>query len=206
MKLSYPVQNHHIEQGFGVDNTGDAQYGEFYSLFDNKHPGVDFDVPEGTPVVASFPGIVIRKEFHKGMGNVISTRNGNIVILYAHLSSFEGTELGRIVAIGDQLGLSGNTGAATTGPHLHFEMRNITKKELKDQVFNPPFEAEVEPLEESLEYIVDNTNTQKTLNFLSVRYFGTDTYVQKIWEANPRLSNDSKVAITDGVRIIIPNY
>ncbi len=206
MKLFYPVTDHTIEQAFGVDNTGDPQYGGFYALFDNKHPGVDFPVSEGTPVFSSFPGIVIRKEFHKGMGNVIGVRNGNIVILYAHLSSFGDTNLGDIVVAGQQLGLSGNTGEATTGAHLHFEMRDITKKELKDQVFNPPFGEEVHNLKETFEYHVDNTNTQKTLRFLSRRYFGSESYISQLWNANQSLKNDPEAIIENETVVVIPNY
>jgi len=85
MIVHYPVKNTTISQPFGFDNSNHSERGNFYSVFDNKHPGVDFPVSKGTEVYAAFSGIVVRREFHKGMGNVIGVRNGNIVALYAHL-------------------------------------------------------------------------------------------------------------------------
>ena len=138
MKLIYPVVDHNIGQKFGEDRTGDPVYGEFYKLFDNRHCGVDFHIPVGTQVRAAWPGKVVRREFHEGMGLVIGIRWKDFVMLYAHLSEF-GVELGDKVKQGELLGLSGQTGAASPLPHLHFEMRDITKPTLKEMVFEPPF-------------------------------------------------------------------
>jgi len=88
MIISYPVIGTTISQPFGEDNSNHPIRDNYYTVFDNKHSGVDFPVPVGTDIFASFPGIVVRKEYHVGMGNVIGVRNGNIVAIYAHLSEF----------------------------------------------------------------------------------------------------------------------
>lgn len=174
-------------------------------LFDNKHPGVDFSLPEGTSVYAAYPGIVVRKEFHDGMGNVVGLRNGNIIFLYAHLSEFN-VELGQKLTQGETIGKSGNTGSATTAPHLHFEMRDLTKKELKAMVFEPQFGKLLKQWRETFKNRVFNQNTSKTLYFLSERYFGTRNYWSRILEENIKLSSNPEETIEEGTLVVIPNY
>lgn len=79
LTFDYPLKKSIISHSFGEDNTNDPIKYDFYKLFENKHSGVDFSINIGTQVFASLPGIVVRKEFHKGMGNVLGVRNGNIV-------------------------------------------------------------------------------------------------------------------------------
>jgi len=138
MKLIFPIKELKIGQEFGRDATGDPVYGKFYEVFGNRHPGVDFLVPVGTEVVASWPGEVVRCEFHAGMGKVIGVKWGDFMILYAHLSEF-GVKMGEKIKQGQLIGLSGQTGAASPIPHLHLEMRDLRRENLKDQVFEPPF-------------------------------------------------------------------
>ncbi len=206
MKAFYPVdqKKYKIIQKFGVDNTGDPVYGKFYELYDNKHPGIDFGLPIGTEVKASFEGIVDRREFHKGMGNVIGIRNGNIVALYAHLSAFK-VKAGEIVKAGQLLGLSGDTGAACTEPHLHFELRDISKKPLKNMVFNPPFGKSFKNWQETVVYKVNNTNTKKSLRYLSKAYFGTEKYWKKIRDENG-LHVGKETVLDQDLEVTIPNY
>jgi len=205
MVLSYPIRKDFISQTFGRDCTKDSLFSKFYILFDFKHPGVDFSIPIGTKVKAALPGIVVRKEFHKGMGSVIGTRHGNIVVLYAHLSNFK-LQLGQVIKTGELVGFSGNTGAATTEPHLHFEIRDITRENLKDMVFDPPFGKKIEQFQNKFTYKVDNKNTNKTLELLALRYFGAVSYSKKILKSNPKLESHPKKVIKNGTIIIIPNY
>lgn len=204
MKISYPVKSVQIIQPFGFDNFMHKERGSFYTLFGDKHPGVDFELEENTPVYASFEGIVVRNEFHKGMGNVVSVRNGNIVALYAHLNASK-VRLGFIVNTGDLVGLSGNTGAATSNAHLHFELRDISKKVLKDMVFEPPFEKNAPNHLETFVYSVNNVNTLKTLKSLSKLYFGTESYVEKLKSIN-KLNVEDDETLQDGLLVTIPNY
>lgn len=204
LTFDYPFKKHIINHPFGEDNTNDPIKKDFYKLFENRHPGVDFVVSVGTQVFASFPGIVARKEFHKGMGNVLGVRNGNIVVLYAHLSEF-GVELSQIVKCGELIGLSGNSGDATTEPHLHLETRDITKPTLNDMVFDPPFGKKLK-IKSQITYKVNNSDTIKTLKFLSIRYFGSEKYWRKILKVNPKLKAIPEKTLSDGTIILIPNY
>lgn len=200
----YPCKQIRISQPFGFDNTFHPGRKDFYKLFSNKHPGVDFALPVGTEVYASIPGIVVRKEFHRGMGNVIGTRIGNVVCLYAHLSEFN-IGKGDIISTGDLVGLSGKTGAACLEPHLHFEMRDITKMTLSSMVFDPPFGSGLNNYKNTFTYIVNNNNTQKTLGTLSVLYFGDKKYWKKISMANP-VYEQKNMRLPQNAQILVPNY
>lgn len=89
------------------------------------HGGIDFAVPEGTPVHAARDGVVtIAQANHPWMG----WQGGNAVLIqhedgmhtgYAHLSQIN-VSVGQKVKQGQVIGLSGSTGLVT-GPHLHFE-------------------------------------------------------------------------------------
>ncbi len=98
-----------------------------------RHNGVDIDVPMGTPVVAIASGIVEKTSLQEhGFGHHVVLRHpnvpdparpGSVQVLhstYAHLDAILVAE-GQIVHKGQQLGLSGKTGAAS-GPHLHFQI------------------------------------------------------------------------------------
>lgn len=206
--LKYPVRHPKISQVFDTDNSNHPKRKSFYTLFDNKHPGVDFELDENTEVFAAYPGIVVRREFHQGMGNVIGTRYCNLVILYAHLNNFN-KDLGDIVKQGDLLGLSGATGSACPTPHLHFEMRDISKSTLKEMVFDPPFEKTLYNLKEVFIYTVNNKNTPKTLGYLSRRYFGSTSksYIGLLRDYNQSLvSFGESELIPQDHEVIIPNY
>ncbi|HYG59147.1 MAG TPA: M23 family metallopeptidase, partial [Symbiobacteriaceae bacterium] len=86
---------------------------------DNFHDGVDFDVAEGTPLVAASGGTVTMAGRYGGYGIVVRIDHGNgLVTQYAHMSQVS-VSVGEKVAAGQHIGYSGNTGV-TTGPHLHF--------------------------------------------------------------------------------------
>lgn len=90
---------------------------------DHLHTGIDFPVPEGTPVGAAGVGTVIFAGYNTGgYGNlvVIQHRLG-YTSWYAHLSSIA-TLSGQAVDGGTRIGYVGSTGYST-GPHLHFEVR-----------------------------------------------------------------------------------
>ena len=86
------------------------------------HPGIDIAKDVGTPVVASAPGVVVRREWHPAYGNAVRIDHGSgLMTLYAHLSVVSVVE-GQPVKRGQLVGEMGATGNAT-GPHLHFEVR-----------------------------------------------------------------------------------
>lgn len=86
------------------------------------HEGLDIAAPEGRPIRAAKAGVVITAEAQSGYGNLVVIDHGNgETTRYGHMSAF-GVSKGATVAIGQQIGLVGNTGRST-GPHLHFEIR-----------------------------------------------------------------------------------
>jgi murein DD-endopeptidase MepM/ murein hydrolase activator NlpD len=112
------------------------RYGGVFFAPDQPHTGVDFRVPEGTPVLAAASGQVIwvgygllygyeDEEDPYGLAIAIEHdfgyNNKRLYTLYAHLSEISVVK-GQRVETGEMLGLSGNTGF-TTAPHLHFEVR-----------------------------------------------------------------------------------
>jgi hypothetical protein len=98
----------------------------------NGHNGIDYALPERTPVMAAADGVVSRAEldtataansevgygYHIRLGHP----NGSMTI-YGHLVK-DGilVRTGQNVKMGELIGHSGNTGRSS-GPHLHFELR-----------------------------------------------------------------------------------
>lgn len=86
------------------------------------HEGVDFVVPEGTPIHAAANGIVVYAAMHPQFGNLVEIDHGNdILTRYAHASKLM-VSVGDVVKRGQLLSLVGSTGRST-GNHLHFEVR-----------------------------------------------------------------------------------
>lgn len=94
------------------------------------HAGLDIaGTGYGSPVYASNNGTIISIKSEKwNYGNSIMIDHGNgYYSLYGHMSRFQrGLKEGTVVARGQVIGYVGATGA-TTGPHLHFEIRNCKK-------------------------------------------------------------------------------
>ena len=97
--------------------------------FNKLHRGTDFAAPEGTPVMASGDGIVIRSRWCGGGGNCVKIKhNSTYSTVYAHLSKFaSGIKEGVRVKQGRVIGYVGSTGMST-GPHLHYEVIENGKK------------------------------------------------------------------------------
>jgi len=92
--------------------------GEVRSL----HQGLDYAVPEGTPVSALNRGTVMLARSLYFEGNCVVLDHGQgLLTLYLHLSQIDVKE-GDVVKGGQKIGLSGGTGRAT-GPHLHIAVR-----------------------------------------------------------------------------------
>jgi murein DD-endopeptidase MepM/ murein hydrolase activator NlpD len=194
--------------GFWKKWPGDPYYKWVYRIFNGHHPGVDFGMGEGGNIYNVFKGIVVRKEFHKGMGNTLGIRNGNIVAIYGHLKAFK-IELGKIVEAGKVIATSGNTGKATKPdfPHLHFELREIDKPSLPEMVFEPKFNEPIKQWKCTFSYKVFNKNTTKTLGFLALRYFGSEDNWKLIRKINKSLDDYSRTdTLPDKLEVTIPNF
>lgn len=101
-------------------------FGEYErSNFEGKHYGIDYHLPEDTPIKAASDGTVTRTFNNELGGKVlqISEVNGQYHQWYMHLNDFK-VEVGDKVQAGDVVALSGNTGEQTTGAHLHFQRMN----------------------------------------------------------------------------------
>tara|TARA_B100001250_G_scaffold375728_1_gene363507 strand:- start:2087 stop:3412 length:1326 start_codon:yes stop_codon:yes gene_type:complete len=97
--------------------------------FNKMHRGTDFAAKEGTPIMASGDGIVVRAKWCGGGGNCIKIKhNSTYQTIYAHLKNFaSGIKSGVRVKQGQIIGYVGSTGKST-GPHLHYEVIENGKK------------------------------------------------------------------------------
>ncbi len=91
------------------------------------HSGMDIGCQYGDSVWASDSGTVTLAGVNGGYGNCIIIDHGYVngdyySTLYGHLSSID-VSVGQEVSQGQYIGAVGSTGVST-GPHLHFEIRN----------------------------------------------------------------------------------
>ena len=88
--------------------------------YEGFHNAIDISCPIGTQVVAPDSGTVVSLGSDYAGGNYLYMQLDNgWAAQYMHLSEFV-AQPGQRVARGEVVALSGNTGAWTTGPHLHF--------------------------------------------------------------------------------------
>jgi len=90
------------------------------------HAGVDLAAPGGAPIRAAAAGEVLRAGWNGGYGNYTCLYHGRFegkgfATCYAHQSAI-GVRTGQQVRQGQVIGRVGTTGAST-GDHLHFEVR-----------------------------------------------------------------------------------
>ena len=85
------------------------------------HPGLDIDVPFGSPVHAVADGVITYAGLRPGYGKVVEIDHGNgYMTRYAHNSKLL-AHVGERVRAGDIISDVGSTGRST-GPHVHFEV------------------------------------------------------------------------------------
>ena len=117
MLMKTPVDGARITSGFGM---------RFHPVlgYSRMHKGVDFGVPVGTPVMAAGGGSIAFMGWESGYGRFVLVNHGNgYSTAYGHLSRFSpGLHVGSRVGQAQIIAYSGNTGM-TTGPHLHYEIR-----------------------------------------------------------------------------------
>ncbi|WP_055595401.1 M23 family metallopeptidase [Streptomyces hirsutus] len=104
-----------------------ATYAQAGGMWQSAHSGQDFAVPNGTKVMATHGGTVVKAGGNgagdgPAYGNAVVINHGNgMYSQYAHLSQVN-VQPGQVVKTGQKIALSGNTGNSS-GPHLHFEIR-----------------------------------------------------------------------------------
>lgn len=112
------------------------------------HYGYDIAIPVGTPIVAPAAGIVTLGDpdlYYEG-GTIFLDHGEGLVSVFMHMSEI-GVEPGQRVEVGEQIGLSGNTGR-TTGPHLHWAVkwRNPSSEDRsRDFYIDPALLMRMEP-------------------------------------------------------------
>jgi len=86
------------------------------------HTGVDYACKEGTDIVAVADGKIENANWGASYGTQLVQKVEGGWVIYAHLSKAL-VKAGDKVTKGQHIGESGNTGNSS-GPHLHFEMRD----------------------------------------------------------------------------------
>lgn len=116
--LSPPIQDVYINQRFGENQL------DYQSLGLAYHNGIDFKAKTGCPVRAAHSGVIMEafNEKYGGLTIVLWNRVARLKTAYCHLSKIT-VSVAQIVGRGMTIGLSGNTGIFTTGPHLHFGLK-----------------------------------------------------------------------------------
>jgi len=101
------------------------------------HKGVDYPASIGTKVRAAGDGVVQFTGNAGAYGNLIEIKHyDGMVSYYGHLSKFFNNIMaGDEVKQGDLIGYVGNTGRST-GPHLHYEIRNQDGNEINPLMVN----------------------------------------------------------------------
>ncbi len=101
-----------------------------HPIFGNRrfHSGTDLAAEQGTPIVATLSGQASTADFVGGYGLtvVLDHADGKHQTLYGHMSEIY-VQPGQIVQQGEVIGRVGSTGNST-GPHLHFEIRELTNE------------------------------------------------------------------------------
>jgi murein DD-endopeptidase MepM/ murein hydrolase activator NlpD len=115
LNLGRPVRvRAEVMSGWGRPRTG------------HVHAGIDIPLPVGTPIYAMADGTVTRVQAtpdgDAGGIRIAVKHAGGIQSRYMHLSRAE-VPLGARVRKGQRIGLSGNTGIHSSGPHLHADLK-----------------------------------------------------------------------------------
>ena len=107
--------------------------------FNKMHKGTDFAAPEGTPIMASGDGTIVKAGWCGGGGNCVKIKhNSTYQTVYAHMKNFSNLAIpGSIVKQGQIIGYVGSTGMST-GPHLHYEVIENGRKINSQKLRLPP--------------------------------------------------------------------
>ena len=116
-----PVTGHDVDSPFGLRRLPWEDHARL-------HAGVDIAAPLGTMVMACADGVVTKVGNSPSYGHYLEVAHvDGLNSFYAHLShTAKGAKVGVAMKRGETVGFVGNTGDST-GPHLHFEIRNHTR-------------------------------------------------------------------------------
>lgn len=90
--------------------------------YTGKHLGVDYSASKGTELYAPSDGTILSQTKGVQGGNTIlfKPKGKNVVMRFMHLNDF--ATHGGAVKSGQVIAHTGNTGALTTGAHLHIDI------------------------------------------------------------------------------------
>lgn len=137
MNLVYPLEKK------GTKTSGFGNRNHPIKKKQIHHNGIDIGVPDGTSVIAVADGEVVRSDMKdkNGYGNFIIIKHDldgqTKYSCYAHLTK-RLVDVGDKVTQGEEIAKSGGGqgvsqgGGMSTGPHLHFEIRNSVKGDWED--------------------------------------------------------------------------
>ncbi|MFK8038529.1 MAG: M23 family metallopeptidase [Crocinitomicaceae bacterium] len=91
-------------------------------IIEEKHYGVDIATEKDETIKVILEGRVIFSGWNSQSGyTIIVQHKNNMISSYKHCATLLKLE-GEFVEMGDPIGIVGNTGELTSGPHLHFEV------------------------------------------------------------------------------------
>lgn len=124
-----PVPGHAVVSPFGLRQLPWEGGGRL-------HEGVDISADSGVSVIAAADGVVVAAGEKGGYGRYVEVRHAEgLRTIYAHLGAIgTGVKPGLAVKAGGLLGRIGSTGVST-GPHLHFEIRDTQDRPLNPAMF-----------------------------------------------------------------------
>lgn len=171
-----------------------------------RHTGMDFGIPQGTPIGSSEAGTVVTSAdgWNGGYGNyTIVKGNSGRYYLYAHMSQRK-TNVGDKLDKGNLIGLSGTTGNST-GPHLHFEVRKSNRygddispyPYANDGLFNPSGSATITTR-------VANSEDTAEVKVPTKKFAFTSSYLSGVGRGGPDLKDDRVVnAVNSGFKSLM---
>ncbi|MVK33704.1 phage tail tape measure protein, partial [Staphylococcus aureus] len=92
-----------------------------YPFNGGVHYGVDYDIPENTPVRTPMGGRIRNWFDNGGGGNTVTVSKNGTYLWFMHLNK-QLRKNGETVKAGDLIAKSGNTGSMTNYRHLHFQV------------------------------------------------------------------------------------
>ncbi|MBU0955482.1 MAG: peptidoglycan DD-metalloendopeptidase family protein [Spirochaetes bacterium] len=135
LPLGYPVEKQLGQVSMGFGRNQNPIYGTEY-----VHRGIDISTfRSGDAVLATMDAEVIACYYEMDLGNYVILRRGRILVLYAHLKSFN-IKVGDTVQTGQTIAYIGNTGLST-GPHLHYGVHIVESEAVLDNLGSDPASA-----------------------------------------------------------------
>lgn len=126
INFSFPLLITYPVEGAGQESYNPNTF--WYPWGDHPHRGIDFFAEEGTPVIASCPGIVIGKNLFSKGGNSVSILScDGRIHYYAHMKD-NYTRIGQYVHTCEKIGTVGRTGNASRSgcpAHLHYSIVSL---------------------------------------------------------------------------------